>query len=103
MLTDNRGSKKEFRMTAISDGLRYTKLPRNNGSGDIPLLGFGTLIPDPVATKQATRAALEVENFGVSRFPEDAMSETGERVERDPGSTELWRPEFPELLVLVFG
>jgi diketogulonate reductase-like aldo/keto reductase len=31
----------------------------NNGSGAIPALGFGTLIPDPVATITATRAALE--------------------------------------------
>jgi diketogulonate reductase-like aldo/keto reductase len=38
--------------------LRYTKIP-TYGSGAIPAVGFGTLIPDPVATKQATRAALE--------------------------------------------
>jgi diketogulonate reductase-like aldo/keto reductase len=42
-----------------NDGLRYTKLALNNGSGAIPALGFGTLIPDPVATKNATKAALE--------------------------------------------
>jgi diketogulonate reductase-like aldo/keto reductase len=42
-----------------TDNLRYTKLPLNNGSGAIPALGFGTLIPDPVATVTATRAALE--------------------------------------------
>ncbi|MGH7779426.1 MAG: aldo/keto reductase [Candidatus Binataceae bacterium] len=42
------------------DGLRYTKMPLNNGSDEIPALGFGTLIPDPLATKEATRAALEV-------------------------------------------
>src|SRR2546421_2009687 len=42
-----------------SDNLRYTTLPLNNGSGAIPALGFGTLIPDPIATKNATRAALE--------------------------------------------
>jgi diketogulonate reductase-like aldo/keto reductase len=40
------------------DNLRYTKLPLRNG-GTIPALGFGTLIPDPVATRNATRAALE--------------------------------------------
>jgi diketogulonate reductase-like aldo/keto reductase len=40
------------------DDLRYTKLALNNG-GAIPALGFGTLIPDPVATKNATKAALE--------------------------------------------
>src|SRR5579871_6444203 len=42
-----------------SDSLRYTKMALNNGSGAIPALGFGTLIPDPVATRTATRAALE--------------------------------------------
>src|SRR5436305_10034478 len=42
------------------DDLRFTKIPLNNGSGSIPALGFGTLIPDPVATRLATRAALEV-------------------------------------------
>jgi hypothetical protein len=44
---------------AESDNLRYTKMALNNGSGAIPALGFGTLIPDPVATRAATRAALE--------------------------------------------
>src|ERR1051325_406606 len=42
-----------------SDNLRYTKMALNNKSGAIPALGFGTLIPDPVATRIATRAALE--------------------------------------------
>src|SRR6476660_1820964 len=42
-----------------SDNLRHTTFPLNNGSGAIPALGFGTLIPDPVATRTATRAALE--------------------------------------------
>src|SRR4051812_21776918 len=42
------------------DTLRYTRLALNNGSGAIPALGFGTLIPDPIATKNATKAALEV-------------------------------------------
>jgi diketogulonate reductase-like aldo/keto reductase len=41
------------------DDLRYTKIALNNGSGVMPALGFGTLIPDPVATKNATKAALE--------------------------------------------
>ena len=44
---------------AEGDNLRYTKLPLNGGSGEIPALGFGTLIPDPVATKAATKLALE--------------------------------------------
>src|ERR1700689_5212521 len=40
------------------DNLRYTKIALNNGSGAMPALGFGTLIPDPVATRSATKAAL---------------------------------------------
>jgi alcohol dehydrogenase (NADP+) len=43
-----------------ADGLRFTKIPLNNGSDQIPALGFGTLIPDPIATKEATTTALEV-------------------------------------------
>jgi diketogulonate reductase-like aldo/keto reductase len=42
-----------------NDNLRYTKIALNNGSSAIPALGFGTLIPDPIATKTATKAALE--------------------------------------------
>jgi diketogulonate reductase-like aldo/keto reductase len=42
-----------------NDKLRNTKMALNNGTGAIPALGFGTLIPDPVATKTATKAALE--------------------------------------------
>ena len=41
------------------DNLRYTRLALSNGSGAIPALGFGTLIPDPIATRNATKAALE--------------------------------------------
>jgi diketogulonate reductase-like aldo/keto reductase len=44
---------------AEPDDLRDTKIALNHGSGAIPALGFGTLIPDPVATKSATKAALE--------------------------------------------
>jgi diketogulonate reductase-like aldo/keto reductase len=42
-----------------NDTLRNRKIALNNESGAIPALGFGTLIPDPVATKAATKAALE--------------------------------------------
>jgi aldehyde reductase len=45
-------------MTQTSD-LRLTKLPLNNGSGHMPALGFGTLIPDPALTITATRNALD--------------------------------------------
>jgi diketogulonate reductase-like aldo/keto reductase len=42
-----------------SDPLRYTTFHLASGSGELPAVGFGTLIPDPLATKEATRAALE--------------------------------------------
>src|SRR5262250_2173771 len=45
-------------MTESSD-LRLTRIPLSNGSGHMPALGFGTLIPDPAVTKSATRDALE--------------------------------------------
>jgi diketogulonate reductase-like aldo/keto reductase len=44
----------------ISDTLRYTRFDLNHGSSKLPAVGFGTLIPDPLVTKQATRAALDV-------------------------------------------
>ena len=36
---------KSTSMTA-PDTIRYTKIPLNNGSGAMPAVGFGTLIPD---------------------------------------------------------
>lgn len=41
------------------DAFRHTRIHLAHGSGELPAAGFGTLIPDTVATKQATRAALE--------------------------------------------
>jgi diketogulonate reductase-like aldo/keto reductase len=43
-----------------TDGLRYKRIPLNNGSDEIPALGFGTLIPDPAANKEAVGTSLEV-------------------------------------------
>ena len=68
---------------AAPDDLRYTKMTLNNGSGAIPALGFGTLIPDPVATKNATKAALEAgfrvidtaERYRTEREVGEAMQE----------------------------
>jgi diketogulonate reductase-like aldo/keto reductase len=65
------------------DDLRYKKLPLNNGTSAIPALGFGTLIPDPVATKNATKAALELgfrtfdtaERYGTEREVGEAIAE----------------------------
>ena len=42
-----------------SDPLSDTRIHLAHGSGELPAVGFGTLIPDPFATRQATRAALE--------------------------------------------
>src|SRR5215468_7291283 len=42
-----------------SSDLRMTRIPLKNGSGHMPALGFGTLIPDAAVTITATRDALE--------------------------------------------
>ena len=44
----------------MTDKFRYTTIQSPHGAGAIPALGFGTLIPDPGLTREATRAALEV-------------------------------------------
>jgi diketogulonate reductase-like aldo/keto reductase len=44
---------------ATPDTLRCTRIPLTHGSGAIPAVGFGTLIPDPLVTRQATKTALE--------------------------------------------
>ena len=94
---------------AEPDTLRDTKLALNNGSGAIPALGFGTLIPDPVATKNATKAALEAgfraldtaERYGTESKVGEAMEEVFQegRIKREEVFviTKLWntnhRPE----------
>ena len=94
---------------AAPDNLRYTKMALNNGSGAIPALGFGTLIPDPVATKNATKAALEAgfrvidtaERYRTEREVGEAMQEVfkGGKIKRENVFviTKLWntnhRPE----------
>jgi len=45
-------------VTEDSD-FRMTRIPLFNGGGQIPALGFGTLIPDPALTITATRDALD--------------------------------------------
>jgi len=91
------------------DDLRYTKLPLNNRATAMPALGFGTLIPDPVATKHATKAALEAgfrvldtaERYRTEREVGEAMREVFEegKIKREDVfvTTKLWntnhRPE----------
>jgi alcohol dehydrogenase (NADP+) len=43
---------------ADSQDLRFTKIPVRYGVGEMPALGFGTLIPDPAVTISATRDAI---------------------------------------------
>ncbi|OAI42566.1 dehydrogenase [Verrucomicrobia bacterium SCGC AG-212-E04] len=91
------------------DNLRYTKLLLSNGAGAIPALGFGTLIPDPVATKHATKAALEAgfraldtaERYRTEKEVGEAMKEVfaAGKIKREDVfvATKLWntnhRPE----------
>ncbi len=91
------------------DHLRYTKLALNAGGGSMPALGFGTLIPDPVATQQATKAALETgfraldtaERYGTEAQVGAAMKEVfaAGKIKREEVfvATKLWntnhRPE----------
>src|SRR4051812_5387248 len=42
-----------------SSDFRTVRLPLSNGSGHMPVLGFGTLIPDAAVTITASRNALE--------------------------------------------
>src|SRR5277367_4648608 len=43
-----------------TSNLRFAKMPLNFGTGSIPALGFGTLIPDLAETRSATANALKV-------------------------------------------
>src|SRR5271156_1971443 len=69
-----------------SDALRYSRIQLTHGSGAIPAVGFGTLIPNPVDTKQATKTALGVgfrhldcaERYGNEEAVGDAMREAFE-------------------------
>src|SRR3984885_5641247 len=92
-----------------SDNLRYTKLALSNKAGAIPALGFGTLIPDPIATRNATKAALEAgfraldtaERYRTEKEVGEAMAEVFKagKIKRAEGflATKLWntnhRPE----------
>ena len=45
---------------ASSEDLRQHRFVLNNGDGEIPALGFGTLVSDRRETRNATEAAIEV-------------------------------------------
>ncbi len=69
-------------MSEASD-LRMKRMPLMNGAGQMPALGFGTLIPDPAVTLSATRDALEAgfrhfdcaERYGNEREVGEALQE----------------------------
>jgi diketogulonate reductase-like aldo/keto reductase len=42
-----------------NDDIRYTRITLTYGAGALPAVGFGTLIPDPVVTRQSVKTALE--------------------------------------------
>jgi diketogulonate reductase-like aldo/keto reductase len=91
------------------DTLRTTRIPLARGSGAIPAVGFGTLIPDAAATRQATKTALDVgfRNFdcaeryrneeAVGEAMQDAFKAGGLRREEVFVATKIWntnhRPE----------
>jgi len=91
------------------DALRTTRIPLEHGSGAMPAVGFGTLIPDPVATRQAVKTALDVgfRNFdcaeryrneeAVGEAMQDAFKAGTVRREEVFVGTKLWntnhRPE----------
>src|SRR5215469_12361993 len=97
---------------AESSDLRMKRIPLNYGTGQMPALGFGTLIPDPTLTMTATRGALEAgfrhfdcaERYGNEREVGRALEAglAAERMEREGifVTTKLWnsnhRPERVE-------
>jgi diketogulonate reductase-like aldo/keto reductase len=92
-----------------NEAIRYTRIPLIHGSGALPAVGFGTLIPDPAVTKQAVKTALEVgfrhfdcaERYRNEQAVGDALHEgfQGGEVKREDifVTTKLWntnhRPE----------
>jgi alcohol dehydrogenase (NADP+) len=100
-----------FMMIESSD-FRNTRLPLNHGAGHMPVLGFGTLIPDAATTISAARDALEAgfrhfdcaERYRNEREVGEALQEgfaTGRIAREDVFvTTKLWntnhRPERVE-------
>ena len=98
--------------TTSASNLRSARIPLNPGTGTIPALGFGTLIPDPAETKAATANALSAgfrhfdcaERYRNERAVGEALQAefaTGAIVRKDVFiTTKLWnsnhRPERVE-------
>ena len=98
--------------TKPSFDLRMTRIPLKQGAGQLPALGFGTLIPDAAETISATRNALEAgfrhfdcaERYGnereVGRALQEGLTAGGIAREEIFVTTKLWnsnhRPERVE-------
>jgi diketogulonate reductase-like aldo/keto reductase len=88
-----------------SDAFRHSTIPLLGGSAAMPAVGFGTLIPDLLATREATNAALEVgfrhfdcaERYGNEEAVGDAFQEGAVAREDLFITTKIWntnhRPE----------
>jgi alcohol dehydrogenase (NADP+) len=99
-----------------SPDLRMTTIPLTHGSGHIPALGFGTLIPEPALTMSATRDALDAgfrhfdcaERYGNEREVGIAL-QTGLAAHSVPRgdifvTTKLWNSNHrPERVEPAFG
>jgi diketogulonate reductase-like aldo/keto reductase len=99
----------QIEVAMTSPEFRDTKIPIRHGSGSVPALGFGTLIPDPLATTEAIRTALRAgfrhldcsERYRNEQIVGDVMQEAFDTgtVKRDEMfiTTKLWnnnhRPE----------
>ena len=59
-------------MTESSD-LRTARMPLHNGAGQMPVLGFGTLIPDPAVTKLLPETRWK-RDFATSIVPSDTRT-----------------------------
>jgi diketogulonate reductase-like aldo/keto reductase len=91
------------------DALSQARITLNSGTGSVPAVGFGTLIPDPIAARKAIGIALDVgfrhfdcaERYGNEEVVGDAFQEAsgGGKIVRDDlfVTTKLWnnnhRPE----------
>jgi diketogulonate reductase-like aldo/keto reductase len=88
-----------------SEAFRHSMIPLIQGSGAMPAVGFGTLIPDLLATRAATKTAVDVgfrhfdcaERYGNEEAVGDAFREASVAREDLFITTKLWntnhRPE----------
>ena len=99
-----------------SSDFRSARIPLSRGAGQMPVLGFGTLIPDAAVTISATRGALEAgfRHFdGAERYRNE--HEVGEALEAGLAAggiaredifvtTKLWNTNHrPERVGPAFG